>query len=68
MLPYTVYRSNSRKCLAMDYLKKLIGEIEIHSVEGIIECFENGVNPNDYFNGEPLIYELTSEYLRSDKV
>ncbi len=51
----------------MDYLNKLIGDIEIHSVEGIRECFENGVNPNDHFNGESLIYELTSEYLRSPR-
>lgn len=51
----------------MDYLKKLIGDIEIHSVEGIKECFENGISPNDIFNGEPLIYELTSEYLRSTR-
>ena len=51
----------------MDYLKKLIGEIEIHSVEGIKECFEHGVSPNDHFNNEPLIYELTSEYLRSSR-
>lgn len=49
----------------MDYLEKLIGEIELHSVEGIRECFEKGVNPNDYFNNEPLIYELTSEYTRT---
>ena len=32
----------------MDYLQKIIGDIEEHSVEGIIECFENGVNPNDH--------------------
>ena len=51
----------------MDYFKKLIGDIEIHSVEGIKECFENGISPNDIFNGRPLIYELTSEYLRSPR-
>ena len=51
----------------MDYLQKIIGEIEEHSVEGIKECFANGVNPNDHFNGEPLIYELTSEYARGPK-
>lgn len=51
--------------LGMSYLDKIIGEIEEHSVEGIIECFRHGVNPNDHFKGEPLIYELTSEYLRS---
>ena len=51
----------------MDHLEKIIGEIEVHSVEGITECFANGVNPNDLFNNEPLIYELTSEYARSPR-
>jgi hypothetical protein len=51
----------------MDYLNKIIGEIEKHSVDGIKECFSNGVSPNDYFRDEPLIYELTSEYLRSSR-
>lgn len=51
----------------MNYLDKLIGEIEGHSVEGIKECFENGISPNDYFRNEPLIYELTSEYLRGPR-
>ena len=49
----------------MNYLEKIIVDIEEHSVDGIRECFENGVNPNDLFRNEPLIYELTSEYLRS---
>ena len=49
----------------MDYMAKIIGEIELHSVAGIEECFRNGVSPNDRFRGEPLIYELTSEYTRS---
>jgi hypothetical protein len=49
----------------MNYLEKLVGDIETHDVEGIRECFENGIDPNDMYNGEPLIYELTSEYLRS---
>lgn len=53
--------------LFMSYLQKIIGEIEEHSVEGIKECFANGVNPNDDFKGEPLIYELTSEYARGPK-
>lgn len=48
----------------MDYLQKIIEEIETHSVEGIRECFSNGVDPNMYYKGEPLIYELTSEYGR----
>ena len=51
----------------MDYLQKIIGEIEEHSVEGIKECFANGVSPNDHYKGEPLIYELTSEYARGPK-
>lgn len=51
----------------MDYLDKLIGDIECHSVEGIRECFANGINPNDYYKNEPLIYELTSEYGRTPR-
>src|SRR5258708_17894492 len=49
---------------SIDYFEKIIGEIECHSVVGIKECFSKGVNPNDQFRGEPLIYELTSEYGR----
>ena len=48
----------------MNYLEKIIGEIEEHSVEGIKECFSNGINPNDQYKDQPLIYELTSEYMR----
>jgi hypothetical protein len=51
----------------MDYLEKLIGDIEVHSVTGIKECFENGISPNDLFRDEPLIYELTSEYARTPR-
>lgn len=49
----------------MDYLQKLVTQIELHSVDGINDCFANGVSPNDHFRNEPLIYELTSEYTRS---
>ncbi len=51
----------------MSVLEDLIVAIELHSVEGIRSCFENGVNPNDEFRGEPLIYELTSEYTRTPR-
>lgn len=51
----------------MTYSEKIIHDIEVHSVEGIRECFQNGVSPNDVFRGQPLIYELTSEYLRSNR-
>ena len=44
--------------------EQIIGEIEIHSVEGIRSCFEEGVTPNDIYRGKPLIYELISEYGR----
>ena len=51
----------------MDFLNKIIGDIETHSVDGIRDCFERGLDPNTLYNDEPLIYELTSEYLRSPK-
>ncbi len=49
----------------MDFHQKILTDIEIHSPGGIKECFENGVNPNDRYNDKPLVYELTSQYLRS---
>ncbi len=51
----------------MEYLKKIITDIEILSVEGIKECFENGINPNDNYRDKPLIYELITEYCRGAK-
>ena len=51
----------------MNSLEKLIVNIELHSEEGIRSCFEDGINPNDSYNGQPLIYELISEYTRSPK-
>jgi len=48
----------------MDYLKKIIGEFEVHSVEGIKECFEHDVDPNLIYKGKPLIYEMINMYLR----
>jgi ankyrin repeat protein len=49
----------------MNSLEEIINQIELHSVEGIKKCFSKGVNPNEYFKGEPLIYELISEYTRT---
>ena len=51
----------------MDYLQKLVVDIELHSVEGIKECFENGISPNDLYKNKPLIYELITEYARGPK-
>jgi len=48
----------------MDYLNRIIGDFEIHSVEGIKECFDNGVNPNETVNGKPLLYSLITMYTR----
>src|SRR5688572_23636108 len=51
----------------MDYLKKIITDFELHSVEGIRDCFENGLNPDELVNGKPLIYELINMYSRGPK-
>jgi Ankyrin repeats (3 copies) len=48
----------------MDYLQKILVDFEIHSAEGIAECFENGIDPNREFDGKPLIYELINMYFR----
>ena len=48
----------------MDYLKKIITAFELHSIEGIKECFQNGINPNEVINGTPLVYELINMYTR----
>ncbi|MFN4316184.1 MAG: ankyrin repeat domain-containing protein [Chitinophagaceae bacterium] len=48
----------------MDYLQKIIHHFELHSVEGIRECFQNGVDPNAILKGKPLVYELINMYTR----
>ncbi len=48
----------------MDYLQKIIIDFELHSVDGIQECFKNGVNPSDKVKGKPLINELINMYSR----
>ncbi len=42
----------------------IIELIELHDVEGIRQCFANGLDPNSLHRNEPLIYELLSEYTR----
>ncbi|WOK09247.1 hypothetical protein RT717_11420 [Imperialibacter roseus] len=51
----------------MKPLKDIITQIELHLIEGIKKCFQEGASPNDLFRDEPLIYELTSEYTRSPR-
>jgi hypothetical protein len=48
----------------MDYLRKIITAFELHSVDEIRECFENGISPNQVINGKPLIYSLINMYTR----
>mgnify|MGYP000902686944 CR=1 FL=1 len=48
----------------MDHLQKIITAFELHSVQGIKEGFESGINPNDKINGRPLINELINMYTR----
>jgi len=48
----------------MDYLQKIITDFELHSVDGIKECFNNGVNPNQVIKGKPLVFELINMYTR----
>ncbi|MBT1696005.1 ankyrin repeat domain-containing protein [Fulvivirgaceae bacterium PWU4] len=49
----------------MSSLGDVIEAIELHAVQDLRKYFSEGVDPNDLFNGIPLIYELTSEYARS---
>src|SRR5882724_4602493 len=51
----------------MDYLTELSYNIETQSIEGIKDCFNHGINPNDLFKGKPLIYELINHYPRGAK-
>jgi hypothetical protein len=48
----------------MDYLQQICLHFELHSVEGIRNCFKNGVDPNQIINGNPLVYELINMYTR----
>jgi len=51
----------------MSMLEEIVEYIELHDVQGIRKCFENGLSANVLFRNEPLIYELTSEYTRSPR-
>lgn len=51
----------------MKDMQQLIGDIEILSADGIRDCFNNGIDPNDFYNGRPLIYELIGGYARGSQ-
>jgi len=42
-------------------------QIELHSPEGIRECFKKGISANEPCNGRPLFYELLGEYTRTPR-
>lgn len=48
----------------MNDVEKIITAFELHDVDGIKACFENGVDPNALVNDKPLIYELINMYSR----
>ena len=48
----------------MDYLKKIITAFELHDVNAIKQCFNNGISPNQILNDKPLIYHLINMYTR----
>ncbi len=45
----------------------IVTAIELHDAEAIAAHFKNGLDPNSEFRGEPLIYELISEYARGPR-
>jgi hypothetical protein len=48
----------------MDSLQKIYTAFELHNVDGINECFANGIDPNQINDGRPLIYGLIDMYSR----
>lgn len=51
----------------MDYLQKILVAFETHSPEEIAGCFQKGVDPNQLFEGKPLVFALINMYLRSPR-
>lgn len=51
----------------MDLLKDISHQIELHSVEGIRDCFERGLDPNMHLQEMPLFDLLVGMYTRSPK-
>ena len=48
----------------MDDVQKILIAFELHSADGIKECFDNGINPNAVVNGQPLVHSLINMYTR----
>lgn len=49
----------------MANLTQIVGEFEVHSPAGIRACFEQGIDPNVLYQGQPLIYTMINMYYRS---
>lgn len=48
----------------MNDLNKILVDFELHSVNGIRDCFAQGVDPNLMHEGKPLVYALINMYTR----
>ncbi len=46
---------------------EILVHFERHDVKGIKHSFKTGTNPNESYNGKPLIYEFIGEYTRSPR-
>lgn len=49
----------------MENLTERKRQIELHSPEGIRECFKKGISANEPCKGRPLFYEILGEYTRT---
>jgi len=48
----------------MDVTQEIVNCFELHDVQGINNCFNKGVDPNQIHKGKPLVYELINMYSR----
>lgn len=51
----------------MNTIQHIIAAFELHTVQDIRQCFENGISANAAVNGRPLVYELINMYTRGPK-
>lgn len=51
----------------MERLEKIVYHIELHDIDGIKNCFSEGVDPNTSYEGKSLFELLTSMYTRTPR-
>lgn len=51
----------------MAVYQQMLYDIEVHSIEGIRQYFEDGGNPNEMHNGIPLFTTLVEMYTRTPR-